>query len=123
MPQPPRLRIRDDGPIRIIGFLDRSLSDEATIRAVGDQLAAAIPQRGAAAVIVDFSGVDSLSSMMVGRLITLRRRVEQAGGRLRLTELSPTVANVFRSANLDRLFALDRDLRQSREALAGGAAS
>jgi anti-sigma B factor antagonist len=117
MPQPARLDVRDEGPVRIIRFQDRSLSDEATIRGVGDQLAAAIPRTGPPSVILDFSGVEMITSMMVGKLIALQRRVDNQHGQMRFCELSDPVRGVFRTANLDRLFALDRDLRQSREAL------
>lgn len=117
MPQPSRLNVRDEGDVRIIRFEDRTLSDEATVRGVGDQLAAALPRGGPPAVILDFSGVETISSMMVGKLIALQRRVDNQRGRMRLCELNNTVHGVLRTANLDRLFALDRDLRQSREAL------
>lgn len=121
MAEPARLRVRDEEGVRIIRFTDRTLSDETTIRNVGDQLAAALPRTGTTAVILDFSGVEHLSSMMVGKLIALQRRVDNQKGRLRLCELSDPVRGVFRTANLDRLFALDRDLRQAREALEGPA--
>jgi anti-sigma B factor antagonist len=117
MPQSPRLKVRDEGGVRVIRFEDRALTDEAVVRGVGDQLAAALPRTGPPAVILDFSGVQSISSMMIGKLIALQRRVDNQHGQMRLCELSDPVRNVFRTANLDRLFALDRDLRQSREAL------
>jgi anti-sigma B factor antagonist len=113
------VKVRDEGSVRIIRFQDRALTDEATIRNVGDQLAAALPRSGPSSVILDFSGVETISSMMVGKLIALQRRVDNQHGQLRLCELSDPVRNVFRTSNLDRLFALDRDLRQSREALEG----
>jgi anti-anti-sigma regulatory factor len=61
--------------------------------------------------------VEFLSSMMLGKLIAVQRRMDNQGGRIRFCEMSDAVRGVFRSSNLDRLFALDRDLRQAREAL------
>lgn len=117
MPELSRLDVRDDQGIRIIRFRDRTLADEATIRGVGEQLAAALPRGAGPPVVLDFSDVSHLSSMMVGKLIALQRRVDNQRGQMRFCELNDTVRSVFRTANLDRLFALDRDLRQSREAL------
>jgi anti-sigma B factor antagonist len=37
--------------------------------------------------------------------------VVSSGGKLRLCELSPVIQQVFRTANLDRLFTIDRDQR------------
>jgi anti-anti-sigma factor len=119
MPVPSRLNIRDEHGVRIVRFLDRMLYDETTARAVGDELAAAVPRSGPVALILDFSGVEALSSTMLGKIILLQRRIDGAGGRLRLCEMSKPVRDVFRTSRLDQIFAIDRDLAESREALAG----
>jgi anti-sigma B factor antagonist len=66
-------------------------------------------------MILDFSGVELVSSAMLGKLILLQRRVDAEGGRLRLCELSLGVRAVFKSTNLDRLFKIDRDLAAAME--------
>jgi anti-anti-sigma factor len=119
MPVASRLIVRDDAETRIVRFQDRMLFDESTARAVGDELAAAVPRSGPIALILDFSGVEAISSTMLGKLIVLQRRVDQAGGRLRLCEMANAVHDVFRTSHLDRLFTIDRDQRESREALGG----
>ena len=48
--------------------------------------------------------------------VCARRAFLASGGRLRICELSPTVRAVFRTSNLDRLFAIDRDRREALEA-------
>ena len=78
-----------------------------TVRETGDQLNAALPGGGQPLqLVLDFSGVDLISSSLLGKLILLLRRVEGAGGKLVLCELSPTVATVFKTSNLDRLFKI-----------------
>jgi anti-sigma B factor antagonist len=115
-----RLTTRDDDEgIRTVRFQDRQLFDESTARLVGEELAAAVPRSGPIAMILDFSGVESISSTMLTKLILLQRRVDGAGGRLRMCELEPAVLDVVRTSRLDRIFQIDRDLRESREALAG----
>jgi anti-sigma B factor antagonist len=79
---------------------------------------AAVPTHGSKGTILDFSGVDLVSSAMLGKLILLQRRVDTSGTRLRLCELTDSVRAVFKSTNLDRLFHIDRDQRESLEALA-----
>jgi anti-sigma B factor antagonist len=67
-------------------------------------------------LILDFSSVDLISSTLLGKLILLQRRVDGTGGKLRLCEMSGTVRSVFKTSNLDRLFAIDRDRREALEA-------
>ncbi len=114
----PRIKLDDADGVPVISFMDRRLFDDVTVREVGEQMLAALPRgKQPVALILDFSGVDSISSAMLGKLILVLRQVDSAGGKLRLCELSPNVRAVLESTNLDRLFAIDRDCRAAREAL------
>jgi anti-sigma B factor antagonist len=116
MPVIPRINQSDEDGVRVIRFPDRRLTDENLIREVADQLFAALPATGPIALIVDFTGVDQVSSSMLGKLILLQRRVDSSRGRLRLCELNPTILAIMKTTNLDRLFAIDRDRGEAREA-------
>ncbi len=112
MPANPRIEVSETEGIQIVSFRDRLLFDDRTVREVSEQLGAALPNDGKPIrVVLDFSGVDLISSSLLGKLILLQRRVDGSGGKLRLCELSPTVQSVFRTSNLDRLFAILRDRR------------
>ena len=110
MAAPTRIEIVEVEGVRIIRFCDRHLFDEPTVREVSDQLFNAIPNNGKPIrLILDFSGVELISSSLIGKLIVLQRRVDASQGKLRLCELSKTVDAVMKTTNLDRLFAIDRD--------------
>ena len=113
----PRISQSDAGGVTVLRFHDRNLFDETTIREVGAQLFAALPAGRPPRLILDFSAVQQVSSAMLGKLILLQRKVDAAGGKLRLCELGPPIRDVMRTTNLDRLFAIDHDLREAREAL------
>jgi anti-sigma B factor antagonist len=111
-----RIDLAEVDGVRVVRFLDRQLFDERTVREVADQLFAAVPSAGPIRLVLDFSGVDLVSSSLLGKLIILQRRVDASGGQLRLCEMSNTVRSVFKTSNLDRLFAIDRDRREALEA-------
>ena len=114
MPVQLRLRVETLDNVVILHLLDRRVFDEKEVREVGEQIQAALPAGpGAINVIVDFNKVEMISSSLLGKLILLLRRVETSGGRLRMCELNPTIQAIFRTSNLDRLFGIDRDLRES----------
>jgi anti-anti-sigma regulatory factor len=50
--------------------------------------------------VLDFGTVRSLSSEVFRPLLSLRRHVQQAGGRLVLCNLTPTVAQALQSTRL-----------------------
>jgi anti-sigma B factor antagonist len=111
-----RIELSEVDRVRVVGFRDRQLFDDRTVREVAEQVHAATPATGPINLILDFSGVDLVSSSLLGKLILLQRRVDASGGVLRLCEMSNVVRSVFKTSNLDRLFAIDRDRRESLEA-------
>jgi anti-sigma B factor antagonist len=111
-----RIDLSEVDGVRVVQFRDRQLFDDRTVREVADQLHAATPSAGPIRLILDFSGVDLVSSSFLGKLILLQRRADSSAGMLRLCEMSNVVRAVFKTSNLDRLFAIDRDRRESLEA-------
>ena len=112
MPTTLRIEVTETEGVQVVTFRDRLLFEDRTVREVSDQLGAALPNDGKPIrLVLDFTGVDLISSSLLGKLILLQRRVDGTGGKLRLCELSPTVQSVFRTSNLDRLFAIVRDRR------------
>ena len=110
----PRISIRQEEGVNVIRFNDHHLFDERTVRDVADQITAALPTDGSPIrLILDFAGVELISSSLLSKLILLQRRIDGTGGKLRLCELSGILQSVFRTSNLDRLFAIDRDVRAS----------
>ena len=112
MPASSRIESTEEAGVQFISFRDRLLFDDRTVREVSEQLGAALPNNGTPIkLVLDFTGVDLISSSLLGKLILLQRRVDNSGGKLKLCELTPTVQSVFRTSNLDRLFAIVRDRR------------
>jgi anti-sigma B factor antagonist len=80
---------------------------------IGNELYALVERDGAMRVIVSFRGVELAGSMMLGKLISLQRRMEDRHGKLRISELNENMHNVFRP--LKRIF----DIYETAEEAAG----
>jgi anti-sigma B factor antagonist len=108
----PRIQLSEVNGIQVVRFRERQLFDERTVREVADQILAALPNDGGPIrLVLDFTDINLVSSTLLSKLILLQRRVAASGGKLRLCELPPVIQQVFRTANLDRLFSIDRDQR------------
>jgi anti-sigma B factor antagonist len=57
-------------------------------------------------VLIDFGGVEFISSAVLGKLIKLNGRLQSRGGELRLSSLNDRLGEVFRITGLDRLFEI-----------------
>lgn len=113
----PRIDVEERDRVRVVRFRDRKITDERLVREIGDQLFAVAPADGPIYMVIDFSGIDLLSSSFLGRLILLQRRVDASGGGMRFCEMTAVTESVFKNASLHRIFGIDRDLREALEKL------
>ncbi|MDX2037479.1 MAG: STAS domain-containing protein [Isosphaeraceae bacterium] len=112
----PRIEVRVENDARVISFKDRLVFDERTVREAFEQISEALPSDGSPIrLILDFNGVELISSTLLGKLVLLQRRVDGSGGKMRLCEMGGNVYSVCKTSNLDRLFAIDRDVRAALE--------
>ena len=118
MAAPSRIQVQEIDGIHVVRFNDQQLFDERTVREAAEQISISLPSDGTPIrLVIDFSDVSLISSSALSKLILIQRRIGETRGKLRLCELSPVLQQVFRTSNLDRLFAIDRDLRSALEAL------
>lgn len=92
---------------------------DAVVVAVEGQLVAANRQqlreaiafeidRGARAFIIDFADTGYVDSAGLGALVSLSKKIREANGSLRLTNLNEDLRTLFELTRLDTLFALDQ---------------
>jgi anti-anti-sigma factor len=104
------LEIAQAGPATVIKFHSELLWEEDLVRAVGEKLNQVLAVQGTRPLILDFSKVSHISSRMVARLISVRLRVESAGGRLALCGISAELfSSVFELTGLNKIFRIHRD--------------
>lgn len=108
MPEP-RLetaRIGADADVTHVRFKDRNILEEATIQQIGDELARMIDAETNPKFLLDFSGVEHLSSAALGTLITVNNKVKNKGGQLRLAMIDEQIYEVFVITKLNKLFQI-----------------
>ena len=64
--------------------------------------------RGIHNFVIDFSDTGYVDSAGLGALVSLSKKVREADGTLRLTNLNDDLRTLFELTRLDTLFALDR---------------
>lgn len=64
--------------------------------------------RGVRNFVIDFSDTGYVDSAGLGALVSLSKKVREANGSLRLTNLNEDLRTLFELTRLDTLFALDR---------------
>jgi anti-sigma B factor antagonist len=104
--------VQVDG-ITVVVLADQKILDEVSIAKIGNDLGKLITPGSKPKIIINFENVTNMSSSALGMLITLHKRVREAGGQLRLCNIQPTISEVFKITRLDEIFQICRDQNQA----------
>jgi anti-anti-sigma factor len=113
------MEIEHVGNVTIVRFLDLILSG-ITAEAVSDDLFRLVDGDGRSRLILNFAKVRSLTSLMLGKLITLNKKVQAAGGRLAVCALSPDLQEIFEVTRLSEyldIYADEQEALQSSKSV------
>jgi anti-sigma B factor antagonist len=100
------LRVRVENGVAIVGFVDTYLQSTDIVQETSEQIFNLIKTNGYQKMVLHFDGVRFLSSEMIAEIVKVHRRMAQFKGRLRLCGLAPTLRDVFRVSQLDRLLEI-----------------
>jgi len=106
-----RIVIADSNGVTIVRFVDRKIVDSGNIEQLGEELVALVTADKKVNVLLNFEGVEFLSSAALNKLISLNNKTKQAAGKLRLCNLRAEIKEVFTITKLDRVF----DIRKSEK--------
>jgi anti-sigma B factor antagonist len=104
-----RLNVSDVGDVTVVRFVDRRILDEANIQEMGQELFQIVEEQGKKQLLLNFSGVEFLSSAALGKLITLDKRVKSHSGKLMLSNIRPEIYEVFKITRLNTTLDIKDD--------------
>ncbi len=110
-----RIDVEDLGDITIATFTDKKILDETNIQIISNQLFSLVDEEHRSKIILDFSNVEYLSSAALGKLITMEKKVNSSGGKLRLCSIRPEIMEVFAITKLNKLFKIFEDQEKALE--------
>jgi anti-anti-sigma factor len=89
------LEAAQTGRATVVRFTRRTILEPGAIEAVGERLLALVRQEGRRHLALDFTRVESLTSNMLGKLVSLHNAVEAEGGRLVFCSVGPFLRQIF----------------------------
>ena len=104
-----RIDVSKTGSVSVVRFRDRKILDEAAIQELGAELFALVEVDNRKAILLDFEGVEFLSSAALGKLITFDRKVKTSQGRLKMCGIAPSILEVFQVTKLNKVFDIRSD--------------
>ena len=103
----PHLRIEFDGDTTVVCIAGGNVFlDELEVEGMRDQLNGHADEPGGSRLLLEVTNVQHVSSLALGTLITLHKKLVAAGRQLSICNLSPQVLEVFTITRLDRFLDL-----------------
>lgn len=99
----PRLAVEKNPSHTHVSLLDAEILHELQIRQIEQELTAVLTAGSPIRLLLDFGAVGRLSSMALGMLTVIHKRVMERGGQLRLCRIHPQIYQVFELSKLNRV--------------------
>ena len=113
-----RIDVSKVGEVTVVKFVDKKILDEAGILELGTELFGLVEQDNRKSLLLNFSGVEFLSSAALGKLITLDRKVKSHRGRMKMSCIRPEILEVFQITKLNKIFDIRKDEAEAISAFA-----
>jgi anti-sigma B factor antagonist len=104
-----RIDVSKVGDVTVVKFIDKKILDEASIQELGVELFGLVEQLNRKSILLNFTGVEFLSSAALGKLITLDRKVKAAKGRMKMCNIRPEIFEVFQITKLNKVFDIRKE--------------
>jgi anti-sigma B factor antagonist len=101
------LRTQEIEEVLVVYFTDAKILDEARIAQIGQELMAAAATAGQKKkMLVNFQGVQFMSSAMIGKLVLLNKKCRTDEVALKMCNISSNVLEVFKITKLNKVFEI-----------------
>ncbi len=104
-----RMAVATIGELASVRFTDKKIVDSSNIEEMGEEMFSLVDSENRKHILLNFEGVEFLSSAALNKLILLDKKVKQVGGILRLCNLRAEIMEVFTITRPNRVF----DIRKS----------
>jgi anti-sigma B factor antagonist len=103
------LEIQEQNGVACVQFKENRLTDEDNIEQIGRELFALTDQYHCKKVILDLTDLKMLTSSVLGKMITLHRKLHRSNGKLVLCNAGDYVTEVLETSRLHDYFHVADD--------------
>jgi anti-anti-sigma factor len=111
------LEVEQVGEVTVVRFKRRTILEGEAIEAIGKHLLELAQQEDRLAFVLNFSGVESLTSGLLGRFMALYNMLDDVGGRLVFCRVDAFLMQIFKVVRMPELIAIYPDEAQAVEAV------
>jgi stage II sporulation protein AA (anti-sigma F factor antagonist) len=114
MPEPTYFTTEAKGDVLVVYFSPRTHLTGAVAQTVGDQLSQIVEERGCRHLLLNFANVASITSLIIGKLVNVHKKLLAQSGRVAFCEVPPVILDIL---DLLRLTTMITAYATEKEAL------
>ncbi len=99
-----RLIVSFQEDVLVVEFADRRIVDYDAIAAISQQLSDLLEPNPGLGILINFAGVQQMSSSALGFLVSFAKKLHATGGQLKLCNILPHIYQAFVITRLHRVF-------------------
>ena len=103
-------RVERNADALVVHFLDQKIHAEVAIASLGKELYAVVDRPDCLKLVLNFSEVEFLSSVMLGKIIAVKKKIAEKHGVLMLCAMSDNIRLIFKLTCLDHIL----DIRETQ---------
>ena len=92
--------------VGVVTFTTTQVLDELNVQQLGEELLDLVEKRYIVKMVINFENIKFLSSAVLGKLISLNKRLAAEKGRLAFCCIQEDILQVFRITRLDKLIPI-----------------
>lgn len=104
--KPGMLMVEKFGDVGVVKFMTSRVLDGSNVAQLGDELDNLVTVQYITKLLVNFENVQYMSSAVLGKLITLHKKVKKEKGVLKFCSIDKSVLEIFEIMKLDKLFSI-----------------
>ena len=103
------LDVKKVGVVTVASFRDQKILDDLVIQQLGEELYQLAGEPDSENLLLNFTRVEYISSSMLGKLITLNKKMKAKGGKFKLCQVGVEIGKILFLTNLDRVLDIQKD--------------
>ena len=106
--------------VGVVNFATSQVLDEMNVQQLGQELMDLVEKQYMVKMVINFEKIRFLSSAVLGKLISLNKRIAKEKGRLAFCSINDDIIQVFKITRLDKLIPIYRTEDEAREGVQKG---
>ena len=94
------------GDVAVVNFLTSQVLDELNVQQLGQELNDLVDKHYMIKMVINFSKIKFLSSAVLGKLISLNKKINEQNGHLAFCHINSDIMQVFKITRLEKLIPI-----------------